>query len=103
MSTFSWTIELRKSLFFGMLCQRNTRRPTENPDLRTFSTDLNLIVLYIKAAPWDDINFCFSFCNEVVYPPDHDYIFFRVFRFLQIFLINISMKPLKTRTYFLYT
>ena len=46
MSTFSWTIELRKSLFFGMLCQRNTRRPTENPDLRTFSTDLNLIVLY---------------------------------------------------------
>ena len=34
----------------------------------------------VKAAPWDDINFRFQFCNEVVYPPDHDFIFFRVFR-----------------------
>ena len=33
-----------------------------------------------------------------MYPPGHDFIFFRVFRFLQIFLINISMKPLKTQT-----
>ena len=22
----------------------------------------------LKAAPWDDINFRFLFCNEVVYP-----------------------------------
>ena len=47
--------------------------------------------------------FVFYFCSEVVYPPDHDFIFFRVFRFLKIFLINISMKPLKTQTNFLYT
>ena len=57
----------------------------------------------LKAAPWDDINFRFQFCSEVLYPPDHDFIFFRVFRFLKIFLINISMKPLKTQTNFLYT
>ena len=38
-----------------------------------------------------------------MYPPDNDFNFFRVFRFLQIFLINISMKPLKTQTNFLYT
>ena len=47
----------------------------------------------IKAAPWDNINFCFNFGNEVVDPPDHDFIFFRVFRFLKIFFINISMNP----------
>ena len=34
-----------------------------------------------KAAPWDDSNFRFYFCYEVVYPPDHDFIFLRVFRF----------------------
>ena len=28
-----------------------------------------------KAAPWDDINFYFLFCNEVVHPKDHDFIF----------------------------
>ena len=55
------------------------------------------------AAPWDNINFRFHFCNEVVYPKDHDFIFFRIFRFLKIFFINISMKPLKTQTNFLYT
>ena len=53
---------------------------------------------FIKAAPWDDINFRFLSCNEVVYPPDHD--FFSVF---QIFFINISMNPLETQTNFLYT
>ena len=40
------------------------------------------VYIFIKAARWDDINFRFLFCNEVVYPPDHDFIFFRVFRFL---------------------
>ena len=30
----------------------------------------------IKAAPWDDINFCFQFRTEVVYPTDHVFIFF---------------------------
>ena len=57
----------------------------------------------VKAAPWDDINFRFQSCNEVVYPPDQDFVFFRVFRFLQIFLINISMKPEVTQTNYLYT
>ena len=36
-------------------------------------------VPYIKAAPWDDINFRFLFCNEVVYPTDHDFIFYGIF------------------------
>ena len=45
---------------------------------------------FSKAAPWDDINFRFYFCNEVVYHPDHDFMFFRVFRFFKIFYINIS-------------
>ena len=31
------------------------------------------LVWPFKAAPWDDINFRFNFCNEVVYPPDHDF------------------------------
>ena len=40
---------------------------------------------------------CFSnVCNEVVYPPDHDFIF----RFLKIFLINISMNLFKIQTFF---
>ena len=56
-----------------------------------------------KAAPWDDINFRFSFPTEVVYPTDHVFIFFRIFIFLQIFLINISMNPEVTQTNYLYT
>ena len=40
---------------------------------------------FIKAASWDDINFRLYFCNEVVYPPDQDFIFFSVFRFKKIF------------------
>ena len=59
--------------------------------------------IYIKAAPWDDINFRFYFRTEVVYPTDHVFIFFRIFIFLQIFLINISMKPEVTQTNYLYT
>ena len=57
----------------------------------------------IKAAPWDDINFRFLFRTEVVYPTDHVFIFFRIFIFLQIVLINISMKPEVTQTNYLYT
>ena len=57
----------------------------------------------IKAAPWDDINYCFNFRTEVVYPTDHAFIFFRIFIFLLIFLINISMKPEVTQTNYLYT
>ena len=56
-----------------------------------------------KAAPWDDINFRFYFCTEVVYPTDHVFIFFSIFILLQIFLINISMKPEETQTNYLYT
>ena len=33
----------------------------------------------VKPAHWDDINFCFQFCNEVVYPTDHDFIYFQSF------------------------
>ena len=44
--------------------------------------------------------FVFSF---VMYPPDHDFIFFRVFRFFKIFFINISINPIKTQTNFVYT
>ena len=29
----------------------------------------------LKVAPCDDIKFRFYFCNEVVYPPDHDFFF----------------------------
>ena len=35
----------------------------------------------------------------MVYPPYYDFIFFRVFRLIKIFLINISMNPIKTHTY----
>ena len=38
-----------------------------------------------------------------MYPTDHVFIFFRIFIFLQIFLINISMKPEETQTNYLYT
>ena len=47
--------------------------------------------------------FVFQFCNEDVYPPNHDFIFFRFFKVLKISFINISMNPLKTQTNFLYT
>ena len=57
----------------------------------------------VKAAPWNNINFRFQYCNEVVYPPDHDFMFFRVFRFKKIYFSNISMNPIKTQTNFLYT
>ena len=43
--------------------------------------------------------FVFSFVS----PPDHDFIFFRVFRFKKIFFINISMNPIKTQTNFMFT
>ena len=33
----------------------------------------------LKAAPWDDINFRFLFCIEVVYPTDHDFIIYGIF------------------------
>ena len=32
-----------------------------------------------KAAPWDDINFGLSICNEVVYPAVHDFNFNKLF------------------------
>ena len=38
-----------------------------------------------------------------MYPTDHVFIFFTIFLFLQIFLINISMKPEVTQTNYLYT
>ena len=41
--------------------------------------------------------------TDVLHPTDHDFIFFRVFRFLQIFFIYIYMNPTVTQTNFLYT
>ena len=38
-----------------------------------------------------------------MYHTDHVFIFFRIFIFLQIVLINISMKPEVTQTNYLYT
>ena len=43
-------------------------------------------MLILKAAPWEDINFRFLFCNEVMYPTDHDF-----------------KNPTVTQTNFLYT
>ena len=57
-------------------------------------------MVVFKVAPWDDINFCFLFRNEVVYPTDH--VFFRIFIFLKYF-INIYMNPGVTQTNYLYT
>ena len=53
----------------------------------------------VKAAPWDDINFRFQFCNEVVYPPDHDFFFSEIIDFLKYFLLIflcIRLKPKQT-------
>ena len=38
-----------------------------------------------------------------MYPTDHVFIFFRIYIFLKIVLINISMKPEVTQTNYLYT
>ena len=38
-----------------------------------------------------------------MYPTDHFFIFFKIFIFLQIFLINISMNLEVTQTNYLYT
>ena len=37
------------------------------------------IYIIFKAAPWDDVNFRFQFCTEVVYPTDQVFIIFRIF------------------------
>ena len=76
---------------------------TATQNLKDFRNSSLWTCSHIKAAPWDDINFRFYSCNEVVYDPDQEFIFFRVFRFLQIFLFNISMKPEGTQTNDLYT
>ena len=31
-----------------------------------------------KVAPWDNINFSFQFCYEVVYPTDNDFFSFQI-------------------------
>ena len=55
-----------------------------------------IILSLFQAAPWDDNNFYFLFCNEVVYPTDNYFISFRGFEFKKIFFINIFMKPKQT-------
>ena len=54
----------------------------------------------LKAAHRDDINIRFLFCNEVVYPTDHDFIFYWIFIFLKIFFIHTFMNPTVTQTNF---
>ena len=58
---------------------------------------------YLKAAPYDDINFRILFCNEVVNPTDHDFIFYGIFRFSKIFFIHYFMNSTVTQTNVLYT
>ena len=41
--------------------------------------------------------------TDVLHPTDHDFIFFRVLRFLKIVFIYIFMNPTVTKTNFLYT
>ena len=57
----------------------------------------NTELFLFKAAPWDDINFRLLFCNEVGYPTDHDFIFYGIFRFLNIFFIHTFMNQSVTR------
>ena len=45
----------------------------------------------------------FLFCNEVVFHTDHDFIFYRIFRFSEIFFIHYFMNSTVTQTNFLYT
>ena len=40
------------------------------------------------------------FCSEAAHPTDHNFIYFRIFRF---FFINISMDLQKTQTAYVYT
>ena len=47
--------------------------------------------------------FVFLFCNEVVYPTEHDFIFYGIFSFFKIFFIHTSMNPTVTQTNLLYT
>ena len=56
-------------------------------------------IMWLKRLSWDDINFRFYFCNEVVYPTDHDFIFFQSF-YIKKKIINIYMNPLKTQQTF---
>ena len=51
---------------------------------------------------WHQFSFLVPYWSSV-YPTDHVFIFFRIFIFLKIFLINISMKPEVTQTNYLYT
>ena len=54
---------------------------------------------YVKVAPWDDIEFGFQFCNEVVSPADHDLGFLKMFGFKKKHIlstfIRIQRKPKK--------
>ena len=50
-----------------------------------------------KGTPWDDINFRFYFCNEVVYPPDHDFIYSEFLDFYKYFLSLYLWNRLKPK------
>ena len=67
---------------------------------RSWATKIINHIPAVKAARWDDINFLFKFCNEVVCPTVHDFVYFR---FKKIFFIHIFMNQADTQTIFLYT
>ena len=60
-----------------------------------FFVESPLSIPNIKGAPWDDINFDIFY--EVVYPADHDFIFFKIFKLKKTHfsttLIRIQRKP----------
>ena len=56
----------------------------------------NYLYLF-EGAPWDDINLGILFCTiEAVYLADHNFNFFKIFRFFKNIFIKFSMNPEKT-------
>ena len=77
--------------------------PIKNPSCWPANNEITSLNLKILKQPLGMTSILVYFRTEVVYPTDHVFIFFGIFTFLQIFLINISMKPEETQTNYLYT
>ena len=65
---------------------------------RPLDTDNNVFTMYIKKNTINTL-----FCNEVVYPTDHDFFFYGIFLFKKIFFVHTFMNPTVTQTHVLYT
>ena len=100
-----WNYHKCLSQLFPIILKTNFM--SQRPVQCEWSTSDRLLFKSIPALYWSSPlgwhQFWFYFRTEVVYPTDHVIIFFRIFIFLQIFLINISMKPGETQTNYLYT